>query len=115
MKTRWRIAIAAGAIAAIGAVVALKRSRPRFDMPKTLAALADREGVWDNQWNQHDEKIADLLGDAEMGGQCVNPGMRLEDAHVFNREDHVEGIRQARVCNSGREHPSRCRAKWSGR
>ena len=60
MKTRWRIAIAAAAIAAIGSVVAVKRSRPRFDMPKTLAALADREGVWDNQWNQHDEKIADL-------------------------------------------------------
>ena len=60
MKTRWRIAIAAAAIAAIGAVVALKRPRPRFDMPATLAALADSEGVWDNQWNRHDEKIADL-------------------------------------------------------
>ena len=60
MKTAWRIAIAAGILVSVTALLFLRRSRSRFDMAATLASIADREGVWDNQWDQANEKIASL-------------------------------------------------------
>jgi len=62
MKPRWKVLIGAAALAAVlGAAAALYASRrPRFDMKATLASIADREGVWDNQWDQPEEKIANL-------------------------------------------------------
>src|SRR6266852_926292 len=54
------IGVAAAVLAAVAALVAWRRSRQRFDMVATLASLADREGVWDNQWDQPNEKIASL-------------------------------------------------------
>jgi len=60
VKTAWRIAIAAGVLVSVTALLFLRRSRPRFDMAATLASIADGEGVWDNQWDQANEKIASL-------------------------------------------------------
>jgi hypothetical protein len=56
MKKSHMLAIAA----AVAALVYLAWPRPRFDMVATLASIADREGVWDNQWDQAPEKIAGL-------------------------------------------------------
>ena len=59
--TRAPVKIAAAATLAIVAALAAWRLRkPRFDMRARLASIADREGVWDNQWDQADEKIASL-------------------------------------------------------
>src|SRR6266851_2003324 len=60
VRTLTWIAVAAAVLAAATALLAWRRSRQRFDMVATLASLADREGVWDNQWDQPNEKIASL-------------------------------------------------------
>ena len=89
MTTRHKVIIAA-VIAAIciGAVGAFVYQRSQFDMVKTLAALADKEGTWDNPWDLQEKKIADLqaqLGTErdpiqrlilrrELGQQYVNGG-----------------------------------------
>jgi len=63
MKLRWKLAIG-GAVAATlaAAAVLYARRQPQFDMVATLASIADREGVWDNQWDQPNEKITSLSG-----------------------------------------------------
>ena len=48
--------------ASAAALVWFGRFRQRFDMRKELALLAEREGVWDNQWDRPREKIAALSG-----------------------------------------------------
>ena len=65
MKRKTSVAVAAGvaALAVAAATVVRLRSRPRFDMVAELAAIADREGVWDNQWDQNREKISSLSAD----------------------------------------------------
>ena len=62
MKPRWKILIAVAALAAVLGAAALVHAsrRPAFDMKKELASIANREGVWDNQWDQPEEKIASL-------------------------------------------------------
>jgi hypothetical protein len=60
MKPVWKIAIVAAVVAAIAALVLARLRRPRFDMVAELASIADREGVWDNQWDQPMEKITSL-------------------------------------------------------
>ena len=64
MALRNRRARAAVAIAVFAASAAtlffFNRKRQRFDMAAELAAIAQREGVWDNQWDKPREKIADL-------------------------------------------------------
>ena len=56
----WIAAAGAAALAAVAAGIFVASRRPRFDMVATLASIADREGVWDNQWDQPNEKIASL-------------------------------------------------------
>jgi hypothetical protein len=58
MKIAAGIALAAAIAAA--ALALFPRARPPFDMRTELASLAQREGVWDNQWDQATEKIASL-------------------------------------------------------
>jgi hypothetical protein len=71
MKRVWRIAIVVTAVSALAAVV-LFRSRPaRFDMVATLASIAQREGVWDNQWDQPMAKIASLS--SELSSETDRP------------------------------------------
>src|SRR6266849_6400321 len=60
LKTLAWIAVAAAVLAAVAALIAARRSPQRFDMVARLASIADREGVWDNQWDQPNEKIASL-------------------------------------------------------
>ncbi len=57
---RLRFVIAAGVVFALAAAVVYQVRRPRFDMVATLAQFAAREGVWDNQWDKIDEKLAEL-------------------------------------------------------
>ncbi len=57
---RSRVVIAAGVVVTLAAAVVYEVRRPRFDMVATLAQLAAREGVWDNQWDKIDEKLAEL-------------------------------------------------------
>jgi hypothetical protein len=57
------LAIAALVILA-GAAAAFSLRKPKpppFDMVGKLAAIAQAEGVWDNQWDKPKEKIAELL------------------------------------------------------
>jgi hypothetical protein len=72
--TARRIVIAAAIFAAVAALWFLRRP-PRFDMVATLASIADREGVWDNQWDQPTEKIASLT--AALPSES-DPGKRFE-------------------------------------
>src|SRR5258706_10197347 len=37
--------------------------RQRFDMVKTLASIAEKEGAWDNPWDLQQKKIASLKSD----------------------------------------------------
>ena len=63
MKRASRIAAVVLVAAAVAAGVALVRRGkppPRFDMVAELASIAQREGVWDNQWDQPQEKIGSL-------------------------------------------------------
>jgi len=65
MSKRIAPLLVAVLVGAAGLTVALRiRSRPqrhpRVDMVAKLASLAQREGVWDNQWDKQKEKIADL-------------------------------------------------------
>src|SRR5450631_4000087 len=55
-----RLVIAMGLVAAVAAAVVVYARRPRFDMVATLASFAAREGVWDNQWDKTEEKLAEL-------------------------------------------------------
>jgi hypothetical protein len=60
-KTVLRISVVIAALAAAAAALLFfRRPRPRFDMAAELASIAAREGVWDNQWDQPNEKIASL-------------------------------------------------------
>ena len=62
MKMAWKIGIGLALAAAVAAGVVLVR-RPAhkpFDMVAELKAIADREGVWDNQWDQAPQKIESL-------------------------------------------------------
>ncbi len=56
----WGLAAVALAGAVASAAVWFTRPRDRFDMVANLKAIADREGVWDNQWDRAKEKIAAL-------------------------------------------------------
>jgi len=65
MKKRVLLVVAFLLVAAGGFAVAVRSrppSRPHVDMVAKLASLAQREGVWDNQWDKQKEKIADLRG-----------------------------------------------------
>jgi hypothetical protein len=75
VRTAPRIVIAAALLAALAALVFFRRSRQRFDMVATLASIADREGVWDNQWDQANEKIASLTSDLNSE---ADPAKRFE-------------------------------------
>jgi hypothetical protein len=58
-----RIAIVGIVLAMLAALVVFAWPRHPFDMVATLASIGEREGVWDNQWDQADEKIASLLSE----------------------------------------------------
>jgi hypothetical protein len=58
--TGVRVALGLAAAVAVAVGVIAARSRSRFDMVADLALRAQREGVWDNQWDQVTEKIASL-------------------------------------------------------
>ena len=65
MKKRVLLVVAVLLVAAGGIAVAVRSRpppRPHVDMVAKLASLAQREGVWDNQWDKQKEKIADLRG-----------------------------------------------------
>ena len=50
---------------ALGAVVWKEHRHPRFDMVRTLAAIARDEGAWDTPWDQQNRKIASLQLDLQ--------------------------------------------------
>lgn len=52
--------ILAGLAVAIIAGIAWAWSRQQFDMVKTLALIAERQGAWDNPWNLQEKKVASL-------------------------------------------------------
>lgn len=52
--------IVAGFAVAIIAGSAWAWSRQQFDMVKTLAVIAEREGAWDNPWDLQEKKVASL-------------------------------------------------------
>ena len=52
--------IVAGLAVAIIAGIAWAWSGQQFDMVKTLAVIAERQGAWDNPWNLQEKKIASL-------------------------------------------------------
>jgi len=65
MNKRLLLVLAVVLAGAVGIAVAIRprpQRRPRVDMVAKLASLAQREGVWDNQWDRQKEKIADLRG-----------------------------------------------------
>src|SRR5262245_12874728 len=65
MNKRLLIVLAVALVGAAGLALVLRprpQRRPHVDMAAKLAALAQREGVWDNQWDKQKEKIADLRG-----------------------------------------------------
>ena len=86
-RHKWIVAAAIAAVC-IGAAAAFVYQRSQFDMVKTLALLAEKEGAWDNPWDLQEKKIADLqaqLGTErdpiqrlilrrELGQQYVNGG-----------------------------------------
>jgi ASPIC and UnbV/FG-GAP-like repeat len=53
----------AGIAAAVVAIAALMWPWQRFDMVKTLASIAEKEGAWDNPWDLQQKKIASLKSD----------------------------------------------------
>lgn len=55
--------IVAGVTVAITAGIAWAWWRQQFDMVKTLALIAGREGAWDNPWDLQEKKIASLQAD----------------------------------------------------
>src|SRR6267143_1835471 len=55
--------IAAGVAAVAIAIGALAWPRQQFDMVKTLAAIAEQEGPWDNPWTVQEKKIGSLQSD----------------------------------------------------
>ena len=60
---RRRLLFAGLAVAGLLMVLALAyllRSSQRFDMVKTLAAIAANEGAWDTPWDVQDKKVASL-------------------------------------------------------
>jgi hypothetical protein len=65
MNKRVLLVLVAVAVAAAGVATGIRaraQHHPRVDMIAKLASLAQREGIWDNQWDKHKEKIADLRG-----------------------------------------------------
>jgi Cu/Ag efflux protein CusF len=52
--------IVAGLAVAIIAGISWAWSRQQFDMVKTLAIIAERQGAWDNPWNLQEKKVASL-------------------------------------------------------
>jgi len=50
-------------IAVVVTIAALMWQRERFDMVKTLASIAEKEGAWDNPWDLQQKKIASLKSD----------------------------------------------------
>jgi len=50
-------------IAVVVTIAALMWQRQRFDMVKTLASIAEKEGAWDNPWDLQQKKIASLKSD----------------------------------------------------
>lgn len=52
-----------GLAVAIIAGIAWAWSRQQFDMVKTLAVIAERQGAWDNPWNLQEKKVASLQAD----------------------------------------------------
>src|SRR5208283_181577 len=60
MKRAIPILIAAGAVTAFSISVLEHARHHCFNMVETLAAIAEHEGVWDNQWDQTKEKLAEL-------------------------------------------------------
>jgi hypothetical protein len=61
--TAWRVL--AGIAAVVVAIAAVMWPRQRFDMVKTLAAIAQNEGAWDNPWDLQPQKIASLKSELD--------------------------------------------------
>jgi hypothetical protein len=68
------IATVAVTLVATGGWIWSRPSRPRFDMVKTLANLAQHEDAWDNPWDLQDKKIASLEASIK---REANPIQRL--------------------------------------
>src|SRR5690349_704491 len=66
--------ILAGIAALVSVIIALAWPGPRFDMVKTLASIAAKEGAWDNPWDLQPQKIASLKSDL---GSETDPIKRL--------------------------------------
>ena len=66
--------LAVAAVVLVLAVAVVAWSRQQFDMVKTLAEIAQREGTWDNPWDLQPQKIASLQ---ESIGQERDPIQRL--------------------------------------
>ena len=56
---RW-LAVIVVALVGVAALSVYAYQRTRFDMVKTLGALAENEGAWDNPWDLQPKKIASL-------------------------------------------------------
>ena len=63
-RLRARAWLTAAAVAAVAiAIGAFAWPRQHFDMVKTLAAIAEQEGPWDNPWTVQEKKIGSLQAD----------------------------------------------------
>jgi hypothetical protein len=62
-RSRWLIVVCVAVLAPL--IVVLAWPKRHFDMVKTLAAVADSEGAWDNPWDLQPRKIASLKSDLE--------------------------------------------------
>jgi hypothetical protein len=72
-KQKWLVVIAI-TVACVAALSVYAYQRTRFDMVKTLAAIAANEGAWDNPWDLQPKKIASLQ---EQLGMERDPIQRL--------------------------------------
>jgi VCBS repeat protein/ASPIC/UnbV protein len=77
VKMAWKIGIGVALAAAVAAAVVLLRrpAQKPFDMVAELKSIADREGVWDNQWDQAPQKVDSL--NAALKAER-DPGRRFE-------------------------------------
>jgi hypothetical protein len=55
--------VLAGIVILVSVIAALAWPRQHFDMVKTLASIAEKEGAWDNPWDLQPRKIASLQSD----------------------------------------------------
>ena len=72
-KQKWLTALAL-ALVGVAALSTYAYQRTRFDMVKTLAAITEDEGAWDNPWDLQQKKIASLQ---EQLGMERDPIQRL--------------------------------------